>query len=616
MTGPVSGDHRNEEGKGPIGSPKARSSSLVSVDLRVGACALQALTPVSRPRLPSEETSPTASPDSSPGSTSPILTSRSHSPASAKEEEAHVKLSSSIESKLSSALSPLFDITDQGTNTGPLNYSSFIKLPLEVLNFASSGAEWIKNMFVKPYETFFSSKSVKLVESGAILAAEMCQTLKSVDNLGTTFNAKLSMPNVDVVSTVGTSLQGVTNTIRGVFSIVNFSKVYSFRKEIGLNGRVTDQGKQIEALKKRLTLDDKKVFSSQNLTGITDQKFVAKFNDYFTKSLTANTPEIVALQDELNFPLENTQEKRLEFANMLNDEAYITFFKETFKIEDQTISALRNDPQAVIGFVLCKRDLVAKTQQDLIHMIAKESEDSSKITKMFDQNLRVTNICKRTIGEPEPTPEATKKLLDTLKFTANRQLLKQAMIGVSCALMIAGSIATLFFPPAAGAVLAFWIISNVIQFGISLRGYSVASKENEEALKGKKINPAYKFETILNMAINVAVIGLVIALACTPPGAAIGSLVLITSAVTAGSILIFNACMFNQTLRKKVIDGADFIDRTANRFFAKNIFGLDIIEPKVKQRTSLASQPDVTFVDWDPNTFVDSSPISPKVKMA
>jgi hypothetical protein len=483
------------------------------------------------------------------------------------------------------------------TPVGLGSYNAVAKSITKLYDLTQETASLPKNLKGKDASgTFFVLN--KFFMSASYYAFQICSLLGVVKSAILHINpSALAESTKQALKPVGNAAYGLLiafSAFRGIASAKAIYKASSYRSQLRNAVLVSDK---LETLSKLMTVTDDEVLKKISKQKLSTENFL---KGYYVEKTSTSAKKIL---DAMGY---TGAIDIAAFSKSITEPQYRTLICEKFKIDPETAKGL--SAEAFLGLVLYKNEIGIQKQSDFINSIADTPKEAEKLRGMITTALKTSNLGQARLGL-SPVDTSINRLMESIDATATRKIMKESFVVVSCVAMIIACGLSIAAGPAApaamlGAIAAFWMISNAIEYGLSLRDFGVVAKENDKELdiaynttKAKNlfewlsiskenlgISVQKNWKVWASVASQVLLVALTIAALASPLGLALSGVAITAIVITVAVSIFFNIAVLNQTLRKAMIKHADFCDRYVNQKFAA-LFGEKIaIEDKDEKK--------------------------------
>lgn len=466
---------------------------------------------------------------------------------------------------------------------GLLSYNSLSKSAIQLVEWGSDSLKFIKSNF--GYHMSWADRMAYMQKS-SYLAYNICSGMNLVKNVVGFFNNQQFTSGVSKafgnIATAAGSLLAIFSGLRAIKAVGEFYKAYQYKSLLGRCVLVSDK---MQALKSLVYVSDEELMA--DLTDPTQKK--AYFKAYFDENI-----DKIKEKAKADFGLATLPDIGGLVTKMGSKEAR-EVYKTELGISEETMKDL--SPQELWGLLMMKQEKTDLKRNKLISTIAGNSVDGERLVSAIKLASKVQSVCNPNYTETENNAKI-EEIFSKVNAMTNRRLLKEGAIIVSCILTIIASITTLACPAAFPLIIVMWVVSNAIEFGVSMKEFSDAAVEKEKT--PERVYPKAatwkewagqcvtwnkeNWRTSVSIAVNIIAIGLVVASLCVNPVTAPLVAVAIASCLALALYSYFNACLLHKGSRDTLVKVADGIDRYINKNIT-GFFGIDIdIEVKLKKQ--------------------------------
>lgn len=462
---------------------------------------------------------------------------------------------------------------------GLLSYNSLSKSAIQLVEWGNESLRFVKSKF--GYHLTWEDR-LSYFQKSSYLAYNLCSGMNLVKNVVGFFNnqqfsSAVSKAFGHVAIAAGSTL-AIFSGLRAIKAIGEFYKVYQYKS---LLGRCVLMSEKMEALRSMIYVSEKELFA--NPLDVASKK--AFFKQYYDKKIVEAETEAMTLLGKKERP-----DIKGLIAGLGSVEAK-EVYKTQLGLSEQMMEGL--SAEELCGLILMKEEKTIKKREKLASLIGSNTTQGKHLIEAIQTMSKVQAIANPDYKASEANEEI-EALFSKVQQMTNRKLLKEGAIIASCILTIAASITTLVCPAAFPLIIVMWVISNAIEFGVSLKDFSDAAKDKEleptrvypEALDWKQwfANTGAwtkdNWREIISVGVNIIAIGLVVASLCINPITAPLVGVAIASILALALYSYFNACLVHKGARDRLVIIADGIDRVVNKNIA-GFLGIDI-DPQEK----------------------------------
>lgn len=429
------------------------------------------------------------------------------------------------------------------------NFNSVPKAFTTTYQFVKDSIEWKK----KPLK-LKALRNLQLAQSGSYALFNLFRASGLLYNVAKTFKPALESKAFQSVATnAWASCLLIFSVFRAAISSLALVKAYKIKS---LVGRTSDLGAQLRKLKQEITVTGADLEKDVKKSKKTNEDF---FKSYYDKKIAEESTSI-ALNLGLSVPLDLSG-----FENAFSKKEFKDYLMSKLELDSTLASGLT--PQAFLGLVIYRLDKGKQKEEAFIKSICDSKKEGVEIVKMLKSTLKMQSIHAQ-LARPDQLDLATKELFSKIQSCANRKIIKEWVVIASCVLTVVAIATGVLCPPAAGLLgfaAALWIMSNFMEYGLTLREFKVASEAHAEPLKKEG------WKLALSIATNVLVIAIGITAAVLAVGNPAGALMVTAAVVAIVLYTAFNAAVYNEKARSLLVKHAEWIDRVINQRFAEKI---------------------------------------------
>lgn len=466
---------------------------------------------------------------------------------------------------------------------GLLTYNCLSKSAISLVEWGSESLKFVKSKF--GYHMSWEDR-LAYFQKSSYLAYTICSSMNLVKNVVSFFNQntlseQVSKTFTDIAQVSG-SLLTIFSGIRAVFAIGEIFKAYQYKS---LLGRAVLMSDKIKALKSLIYVSSTELFEALP-EDLQERKKALK--SYYDKKIPEVEKEALAI---VGSPVTHVDIGGL--IQGLASPSIQDLYERELGISKQLMEGLSSEE--LCGLILMKAEKTAKKREKLLDTIAGNPSSGKNLIEAIKTTTKVQALANPNFKHSENNQKIEEVFLQVQQMT-NRKLLKESAVIVSCALTMIASILAITCPMAFPVIIAMWIVSNGIEFGVSLKEFSEAAKEKEHHLQKTYPQAATwkqwfsqigswsqdNWRTGVALAVNLIAIGLVVASLCITPITLPLIGVVIASLLAIGLYTYLNACLIHKKTCDNVVKMADRIDRFINKPIA-GFFGINIdTEQQVK----------------------------------
>lgn len=407
----------------------------------------------------------------------------------------------------------------------------------------------------------------QLAQSVSYYAVQVCSLLSNIRSVVSQI-APSTKDALDVLKPVGNCVSYFLIAFSS-FRIFSSSRAIHnariYRNELRNVALVSDK---LAKLKELMTVSDDEVKADLSAKSKDPKKFL---KDYFDAKAKPHVEKLLSSAGKIpSYDL-------TEFAEKLTEPVYKAYLCEHFHVSQEIAQNL--SAEEFLALVFYKQELGIEKQNHFINSIADSPKHGEQLRKMITTAIKTKNLAQSRLSTGTACDDSLVRLINTIDASATRKIMKESFVVVSCVAMIVACGLSIAAGPAApaamlGAIAAFWILSNAIEYGLSLRDFAVVAKQNEDILESQDLKGWLKnnWKVVLSIAAQVLLVALTIAFLASPLGAGISAFVIAAIVITVAVSLLFNIAVINKDLRKALVKHADWVDRVINQKFAY-IFG-------------------------------------------
>lgn len=459
---------------------------------------------------------------------------------------------------------------------GLLTYNCLSKSAINLVEWGSDSLKFIKAKF--GYDMSWEDR-LAYFQKSSYLAYTICSSMNLVKNVVGFFNqqplaAEVSRTFTNIAHASG-ALLTIFSGIKAIFGIGEIYQAYQYKS---LLGRAVLMSDKIEALKSLIYVTSKELEDA--LPQDLDEKKQALKRYYDQKIPEA---ELEA------FNILGASGLQIDIAGLIEGLALPsikTLYEKELGIPQTLMDGLSS--QELCGLILMKAEKTAKKREKLTETIAGNASSGKNLIEAIKTVGKVQALANPNFKQNENNKNI-EEIFSQVQQMTNRKLLKESALIVSCALTMIASILTLVCPMAFPVIIVMWVVSNGIEFGVSLKEFSDAAKEKQhipETVYSKAETWKQWFsqtaswtkdnwKTGISLAVNLMAIGIVVASLCITPITVPLIGVVIASLLAIGLYTYFNACLIHKQTCDNLVKMADYIDRFVNRPIA-GFFGIQI----------------------------------------
>lgn len=486
---------------------------------------------------------------------------------------------------------------------GLLSYNSLSKSAIQLIEWGDQNLKYAKSFYKAliddkltvgdKFKIFIGynltwSDRLAYLQKTSYLAYNVCAGSNLVKNVISYFNNQaISQAVSDAFKKVGIGAGSALAIFSGLRAIKAIGEYYKAKQYKSLLGRCTLPSEKMAALKSLIFVSDEEILG--------DNKDLAEKKAYLSACFKKLMPE----QEQEAMKLLGTS-KKLDLSGLIEklaDPSVKAAYVSQLGISEQTLEGL--SPEEITGFILMKEQLTLKKKEKLMSTLTNRASEGERLVNAITTLAKTQSVSNVIFNNPTHNQEI-EKLFSQVQQMTNRKLLKEGAIIVSCILTIIASITTIVCPAAFPLIIVMWVLSNAIEFGLSMQEFADAAKEKElhpDPVYPKATNMKQwwdqsrswskdNWRTIISVAVNVVAVALVIASLCTNPITGPVVAVAIASLLAVALYSYFNACLLHKASRDRLVKTADYIDRYINKNIAR-FFGIDIeTEQELKKSAS------------------------------